>query len=154
MSTGHRSQAFEVPGIPQPQGSKKAFVIRDKATHKARAVVVDDNRAKLRDYRAALADAARQAWGDEVHRGPLYLTVTFRLCRPKSHYGKAGNVLTSAPAIPQTKPDVDKLLRAVLDALTGIVYADDAQVAFVVGRKVYSETAATRVHVETIEDAT
>lgn len=36
------------------------------------------------------------------------------------------------------KPDVDKLLRSMLDALTGVVWVDDSQVAYAVVNKVYA----------------
>lgn len=45
------------------------------------------------------------------------------------------------------KPDIDKLLRALLDAMTGIVWADDSQVAFVVVNKVYAWNDRPGVHV-------
>jgi Holliday junction resolvase RusA-like endonuclease len=37
-------------------------------------------------------------------------------------------------------PDLDKLVRAILDSLTGVVWRDDAQVVDIVARKVYAET--------------
>lgn len=38
------------------------------------------------------------------------------------------------------KPDVDNLLKALLDALNGIAYADDAQIVKLSAQKVYAET--------------
>ncbi len=38
---------------------------------------------------------------------------------------------------PTTKPDLDKLVRAVLDPLTGVVYNDDCQVVDIHARKYY-----------------
>jgi Holliday junction resolvase RusA-like endonuclease len=46
-----------------------------------------------------------------------------------------------------TKPDVDKIARCVLDALTGVVYGDDAQVAALDIRK---RVAAQGLPAETI----
>jgi Holliday junction resolvase RusA-like endonuclease len=37
-----------------------------------------------------------------------------------------------------SKPDIDKLLRAVLDPLTGIVMVDDSRVAYVTASKRYA----------------
>ena len=63
--------------------------------------------------------------------GPLELTVTFYLARPRGHYGTGRNadrLRPSAPAHPTTRPDTSKLVRALEDALTRQVYADDAQI--------------------------
>ena len=45
------------------------------------------------------------------------------------------------------KPDVDKLLRAVLDALTGIVWVDDSQVAFATANKTFAWNGRPGAHI-------
>ncbi len=54
------------------------------------------------------------------------------IARPKSHYRTGrmtSHLLTgNAPLHPTSKPDLLKLARAAEDALTGLVWADDAQV--------------------------
>ena len=40
---------------------------------------------------------------------------------------------------PHIAPDIDKLTRAVLDAMTGIVYLDDGQVTDLTARKEYGD---------------
>lgn len=59
--------------------------------------------------------------------GPVSLTVTFYL--PKPQRPKHERHIT--------KPDLDKLVRGVCDALTGIVWADDAQVNTIMAIKRY-----------------
>jgi Holliday junction resolvase RusA-like endonuclease len=118
--------AIAVHGIPVPQGSLRAFA------RNGHAWATSDNPA-TRPWKAAVTAEAAQvversglpcpAFGRE----PVRVTVTFRLPRPKGHFGARG-LLPSAPTFPAAKPDLDKLARAVLDALTGIVWRDDAQV--------------------------
>jgi len=48
---------------------------------------------------------------------------------------------------PCVRPDVDKLARALLDALIGIAYVDDQQVVSLLVRKVYGTAPLTRVTV-------
>lgn len=64
--------------------------------------------------------------------GPVALEVTFTLPRPKAHYrtGRNSHLLRdNAPHRPDRLPDLDKLLRSTMDALTAAgVWADDAQV--------------------------
>lgn len=120
---------FVVLGLPKPKGSKKAFVNR-KTGH---AQIVDDNPTALREWTNLVRDRAMFAMhGDLVSRvKPLVVTVTYVLPRPQGHFGTGRNAETlrkSAPECCIVKPDTDKLDRAILDALTGIVYHDDAQV--------------------------
>lgn len=79
---------------------------------------------------AALEARERAGW--KLLRGePIEVWTRFYTRRPKSHYGTGRNadvLKPSAPERPITKPDKDKLERRVLDALTGVIYADDGQV--------------------------
>lgn len=49
--------------------------------------------------------------------------------RPRSHWTKGGRLTKRAPPWPG-KPDVDNVLKAVMDGLNGIAYPDDARVAW------------------------
>lgn len=139
---GHHLE-IHVVGVPAPQGSKKGFIAG------GRAVVVDTNQPRLRTWREDVKHAALGAI--ELHTlpdpwqpltGPVELDVTFLMPRPKHHFrtGKHAHLLRdNAPAAPAGKPDVDKLLRSSLDALTAAgLYRDDAQVVTLTGRKVYT----------------
>ena len=57
---------------------------------------------------------------------PLWVVFGFTFRRPKGHTRKDGTLRKSAPLWPAVRPDTTKLVRAVEDALTGIVWADDA----------------------------
>lgn len=80
--------------------------------------------------------------------GPLELLVVFTVPRPKGHYGARG-LRPSAPEYPAVRPDVTKLLRAVEDACTGIVWRDDAQIIEQHATKRYGEPASAWVRVAT-----
>lgn len=107
--------AFDVLGKPVTQGSTRAFVVG------SRAVVTYDKRKPLMDWRGAIASAAQSCGGEKAERGtPVWVRASFRLERPKSAPKRVIR--------PTTKPDIDKLGRSLLDALTGILWADDSQV--------------------------
>ena len=123
--------SFEVRGIPAPQGSKSF-----RGMHGGKPVMTESGGQKLKDWRTAVrvdcVDAMRAAgvtgWSDTVA-----VHITFLMPRPKSHYrtGKHANELRPlAPIWCGKRPDIDKLIRATLDALTAAgIYADDANVA-------------------------
>lgn len=125
-----------VDGKPAPQGSK---------TRNAHGAIYESSKA-VGPWRAdvrAECQRVMRAGGYGPQQGPVEVTVRFRLTRPRSHYGTGRNALTlkrGAPEAPVSKPDADKLLRAVLDALTqGGAYTDDAQVVHIDVWKTYAE---------------
>jgi Holliday junction resolvase RusA-like endonuclease len=123
-----------VPGIPQPGGSKKGFVVPVKEKPgKYQAVITEDNR-KSKPWRQSVAKERI----DSPVMGPIAVRFIFQMPRPKSHFGKYG-LLPSAPTRPTVKPDVTKLIRSTEDALKGIAWIDDSQIVFQFGEKVYSE---------------
>jgi crossover junction endodeoxyribonuclease RusA len=75
--------------------------------------------------------------------GPVRVRIVFNRSRPKSKRKKA--------MYAATRPDIDKLARAVLDAMTGIVFIDDAQVAGLIAEKRYADRASVEITVEEIE---
>ena len=115
-----------VPGIPVPKGSAKAYVV------KGRAIVTQDNAARQKPWASSIAYTAMQAMEfKKPTSGPVSVSLTFYMPRPKGHYGSGRNsalVKESAPNHHITKPDLDKLIRCVLDALTGVVWNDDSHV--------------------------
>jgi crossover junction endodeoxyribonuclease RusA len=126
---------FEVPGVPAPQGSKT----------RTRFGMREDNPA-TRPWRAAVAwEATRAMDGITPIGGPAELHVVFFFPRPKSHFGTGRNadqLKAVAPAYCTSKPDIDKLLRAIGDAVTGICVRDDSQFVKVTGLKVYGTPKA------------
>ena len=126
------SLTIEVRGIPVPQGSMRAFV------RGGRAVITHNRPSKLDAWRNAIATEARAAMGAEPSwDGPVSVWIDFFLQRPAGHYGKRG-LKPSAPSRPfGNVGDVDKLARAALDAMTGVVFRDDAQVVSLSSEKYY-----------------
>jgi Holliday junction resolvase RusA-like endonuclease len=105
---------FTAYGTPVPQGSTRAFVVN------GRAVTTSANK-NLRPWRDTMAAAAREAMdGHPPIDGPVGVFATFTRPRPKSR--------PKRDLWPDRKPDIDKLARGLLDALSGPVFRDDAQV--------------------------
>lgn len=130
---------LEVLGLPVPQGSKTAF--RHAQTGK---VIIKEANASLSDWRSLVAGQARQALaGAGPFTTPCWAFLAFYLPRPTGHYGtgrNAGTLRPSAPAHPGVKPDLDKLTRAVFDALTiAGVWRDDALCCGVHAWKKYAD---------------
>jgi Holliday junction resolvase RusA-like endonuclease len=135
---------FTARGIPVPQGSMRAFV---RAGH---AVVTSDN-PLLRSWRRDVTEAAAEAFaGRPPLAGPVKVALAFTLPRPAGHFGKRG-LLPSAPRLPiGARGDLDKLCRAILDAITGAgLWRDDGQVVELGAVKCYGDQPG--VHVKIVD---
>jgi crossover junction endodeoxyribonuclease RusA len=117
---------FDVVGRPAPQGSKKS-IGNNRFIETSKFLP-----AWRKDVRLA-AEHAVTVNGWAIASGPVELEVMFYLDRPSS-------VSTVKRPYPIVAPDTDKLLRAVGDSLSGVVYEDDAQVIRVLAWKVYADT--------------
>jgi Holliday junction resolvase RusA-like endonuclease len=114
--------SFTVYGQPTAKGSARAFVVRKKGeTGAGHAVIVPDNQKNLRAWEQSIRQAAqRYAGGFFLGEGtPVEIEFWFYFTRPKSK--KRGTPMV-------VKPDFDKLARAVADAITAVLFKDDAQV--------------------------
>ena len=146
-----RHVAFTVHGVPQPAGSKRAFV-----TPKTGRIVVVDDAKGSRPWKNRVAAAAAEAMDGPPLSGPVELLLTFSVTRPRGHYGVGRNsdiVKPSAPVFPTVRPDITKLVRAAEDAMTGIVWKDDAQVIAQHADKRYGPSPHVTVEVLSLEPA-
>jgi crossover junction endodeoxyribonuclease RusA len=122
---------FTVVGRPAPQGSKSYL---GKGCFKEQSPYV-------KAWRNDVRNAAMAAFGDaQAVTGPVFTSVTFLFARPKVHYVGSNPdkpLKASAPFWHTSAPDRDKLERATNDALTGVIWKDDSQVAGTFSRKIY-----------------
>lgn len=154
---GQHSLSFRVDGIPRSQGSKKFLGTTDKGkirmAESARGLPAW--RSDIRNEAAKALDAARYDTDDDLARfwsGPIIVQIAFGFSRPASHYGTGRNSTTlkpSAPAFPASKnrDDVDKLARAVLDALSGVVFEDDGRVVHLSVSKLYDDRPGALIYI-------
>lgn len=128
---------FFVPGVPAPKGSARAYTYKRKGG--GLGARVDHDCKRTRAWAAAVSSfASVEMAGRPPIEGPVAVRIIFGLPRPRSHYKASGDLKASAPMDHTSKPDTDKLLRASLDGLTGVVFEDDRQVAFSPVGKVYA----------------
>jgi len=143
---------FTVAGAAQTKGSAKAFVPfawaqvavdNARKTGKKippRAVITNDN-ANAAAWQTEISALARIAFNRaDPFSGGVVVDLAFYLPRPQ-------RLKDPGLAVHETRPDVDKLARCVLDGLTSIAYRDDGQVGELRIRKAYA-AAGTAPRVE------
>jgi crossover junction endodeoxyribonuclease RusA len=111
-------KSFFIPGTPIPQGSMKIIGKR----------MIHTRQRDLYAWRQAVGEAAQGA-GITPLTGSVTVDAWFYMERKKSVTRYEPNV----------RPDLDKLTRAILDALTGVAYVDDAQVTRINVSKEYAK---------------
>ncbi len=110
---------FRVAGHPITQGSKRGIPLRN-----GRVALVESGGQRHKDWRHAVGDAARLAYADQPPMaGPVEIIATFELQPPKSKPKRRRTWPTG-----QRSGDLSKLMRAIEDSLTGVVYIDDSQI--------------------------
>ena len=119
-----------MPGAPIPQGSLK--FINGHAIH-VRA-------ADLATWRAMIYAKARETV--PMRDGAVYVGLTFVMRKPK----------TVKRDLPFVRPDLDKLIRAVLDGLTGAAYNDDEQVCVLAAEKVYGDQTGVFITIGSVDE--
>lgn len=135
------SVQFFVPGKPAAQGSKRPF--RNKYTGK---IQLTEQNKTVGPWRERVAIAAHNAMcSGRVCDGAVSVRLGFVMERPKS------TPKSFTPPAIKRNGDIDKLARSCLDACTGVIYQDDAQVVKLVATKRIAEigeTAGVEIRVE------
>jgi Holliday junction resolvase RusA-like endonuclease len=130
--------SFRVDGNPAPKGSM---------THLGHGRMKNDNPRTKPWQLLCRLNATSAVAGLGVPRGtfpalgPVAMTLTFTLPRPEYHWKPNGQELhADAPVFPVSKRsgDLDKLTRAIFDALSVVVYFDDSQVCRLIDWKFYA----------------
>jgi len=112
-----------VPGIPRPQGSKNAYI------RGGRAILVEANK-HLPAWRQQITRAVEMANSEAIDamQGAIVLNVDFFMPKAKSNKKDS----------PFQKPDLDKLIRAIMDSCTKAgAIRDDAQVCAIQATKAW-----------------
>ena len=124
--------AFEVPGEPRGKGRPRfnkatGAVHTDSETRAYEQKIIAYYRNQLQGFR----------WHDNAF---VSVEVTAHYPIPKSATKAAVAGMQAGEILPSRKPDIDNVLKVVLDALNGVAYKDDSRVVAVSARKVYSMT--------------
>jgi Holliday junction resolvase RusA-like endonuclease len=116
--------SFRVDGQPIPQGSMKVI----------NGHIIHSQGSALAAWRSAIGLTAKMA-GCKPTGEAVSMTLVFIMKKPK----------TVTRIDPTVAPDLDKLVRGALDALTAIAYKDDSQVIEIRAMKVYGEQPGVEI---------
>jgi crossover junction endodeoxyribonuclease RusA len=134
---------FSVEGTPRPQGSKR---------HVGGGIMVESSKY-VKDWRSYAKLKAVETRCQRIEKpNAVEVTAIFYFDRPKKHYRGNGDLRPDAPVFHTHRPDTEKLMRALLDAITGVCFHDDSQAARQFAEKRYSKCAKTVVSISVLKE--
>ena len=108
------------------------------------------------DATAVYENLVKTIWMTVVGKrldGELSVGIEAHYAIPTSKPKKMQAAMRDGSVRPTTKPDIDNVIKAVLDGLNGVAYADDAQVVELSASKCYSDDPRVVVIVEDVRIA-
>ncbi len=136
-----RTIRFTVTGAAIPKDRVRARIVTPKGGK--RPFVQLYTPKETTDYENRVKAAAARAWGDaEPSLRPIELQVTIYAEIPESWSKWKREAATRGEILPTGVPDVDNIVKAVSDAMNGVVYRDDGQVVTVDAVKLYAAEGA------------
>ena len=94
---------------------------------------------KTHDYEKELKEYYYQ-FADDFYRCAIQIRLTFNMPIPKSTTKRDRRLISEGVFKFTKKPDVDNLVKAVLDALNGVAFEDDSLITKIVAEKKYTES--------------
>lgn len=127
---------FFVAGIPKAQPRVKAFRRGNHA-----GVYTPDS---AESWKQAVRQQAVANAPESLVTAPILVSLDFFLPRPKTHYNRDGSLKENQPIWHCKKPDLDNLIKAVMDAITDTqrIWLDDSQIYAVIAFKNYTLNAS------------
>lgn len=126
---------FTVPG--EPRGKARPRVVRTRA---GRSMSYTPDRTVA--YEELVRQRFRQQWPKEElpfpDKQPVCVFIKAHFGIPKNTSKRTRNGMEDGSVRPTKKPDVDNIVKIVLDALNGLAWHDDAQVTFLAVSKEYT----------------
>ena len=138
LTNTQQEGSFVIPGNPLPQKRHRSTFRGGKPRN------YDPSAQDKKKFKAMVGELGVES----ALKGDISLNVTFYMPRPKKHYrtGKYARLLKKdSPFWHSTKPDIDNLVKFVMDALQGMLWSDDCKIVRLETSKIYSKKPRTEI---------
>ena len=134
---------FEIPGDPRGKGRPRF------SSHNGVSRTYTDDKTAAYENLVTLA-AQRAMEGRPPFEGPVAVQVAAYFRIPASASKNREAAMLDYSELPLKLPDLDNILKAVLDGLNQVAFADDKQVVWITAHKRYDRTPRVQVTIENI----
>lgn len=131
---------FKVDGVPQGKGRPRFTKSGNTYTPEA-----------TKRYEAKVRFCYRGYCKNKKLDGALKMQILACFEPPKSTSKKLRMQMLSGEVRPTKKPDIDNIVKVIMDALNGVAYDDDKQIIQIEANKKYAEHSAVYIEIERIE---
>ena len=108
---------------------------------------------RTRNYEAMIASLWLQKHYPTLE-GAIKVDIEFYYPIPQTWSKKKKEAAERFDIVPTVRPDLDNLVKIVLDGLNGIAFEDDKQIALIWSQKLYSRNPRTEVYVSRLSTET
>ncbi|HAB9977055.1 TPA_asm: RusA family crossover junction endodeoxyribonuclease [Listeria monocytogenes] len=102
---------------------------------------------KSKEYKKKIANVAKMYAPGAPINSPIQIKLIFFVTMPTSKSKKWKQRALTGQEFPAVRPDIDNYVKAVLDALNGIMFSDDGKIIELIAYKRYSDVARTEVSI-------
>lgn len=126
-----------------PKGKARARTVRTRGgqtfSYTPEGTVLYENLIKI-----SFSQTGERPFGAEEY---LRVAIMAYYPVPKGTSKKKATEMIAGYIRPAKKPDIDNVVKSILDALSGVTYHDDTQVVAVFAEKYYSDTPRVEVEI-------
>ena len=141
--------SFRIEGEPVGKGRPRVIASRGKFAHAYTP-------KKTKDYEDSIRFAFLASTEETMpiyQRGTsLEARLTIAVSVPKSYSKKKTAQCLAGRIAPSKKPDIDNVIKCILDALNGYAFEDDSQVTRLKAEKIYAEEPYVDVYIKELTD--
>lgn len=134
---------FRIEGDPRGKGRPRHT--RSGIVYTPSETVAYEKKVKAAYYEAVREDGKTEYWGPE--RGPMSIEIDAGYPVPKGYPKIKKENMLAGYTLPTKKPDLDNVIKIIMDALNGEAYIDDRQVVEIRAIKQFSEVPGVVVRI-------
>lgn len=132
---------FSIEANPVPKGRPRF--------RRTKTFITTYTPKKTLDFEDLVRQHAKEAMGPtDLLETPVWIALYFRLPIPASYSKKRSEACLNGSEKPIKRPDLDNLIKSVLDGMNGVVFKDDSQITVMHCTKVYSNVPGVNIVVK------
>jgi Holliday junction resolvase RusA-like endonuclease len=136
--------SFTIPGQPVAKGRARISI------RSGRAIAYTPEKTRMYENQVA-AYASQAMLGHPPMPRAVAVSIDAYMMIPQSWSSKKRQDALECKIWPTSRPDLDNIIKAVLDGILRVAIVDDNQVVHLIARQLYSETPKLFIEIEELQ---